>query len=183
MVNAARYAGSNAAARHSRGVESLTIRPLRIHRFPDEDWVTVRYQTEGDVRELTIPLAAPNLPPMVSAEGPPDDTTTALADLDLDEAQRARKFLFAPAVAAAELDVGAAPPEPAANEISVSHASRPAPLRRWRRVRGHLRIFTFYVDDPGGFVAEFARLCALLPSAGLVVDVRGNGGGASSPLN
>ena len=42
---------------------------------------------------------------------------------------------------------------------------------------GHLRIFTFYVDDPGGFVAEFARLCALLPSAGLVVDVRGNGGG------
>ena len=54
-VNAARYAGSNAAARHSRGVESLTIRPLRIHRFPDEDWVTVRYQKEGDVRELTIP--------------------------------------------------------------------------------------------------------------------------------
>ena len=67
-VNAARYAGSNAAARHSRGVESLTIRPLRIHRFPDEDWVTVRYQTEGDVRKLAIPwLVSPNLPPMVSA--------------------------------------------------------------------------------------------------------------------
>lgn len=180
-VNAARYAGSNAAARHSRGVESLTIRPLRIHRFPDEDWVTVRYQKEGDVRELTIPwLVAPNLPPMVSAEGPPDDTVTALGlDLDLDEAQRARKFLFAPAVAAAELDVGAAPPEPAANEIPSAMPS----VFRARRVAvdgveyGHLRIFTFYVDDPGGFVAEFARLCALLPSAGLVVDVRGNGGG------
>ena len=94
---------------------------------------------------------------------------TALGlDLDLDEAQRARKFLFAPAVAAAELDVGAAPPEPATNEIPSAMPS----VFRARRVAvdgveyGHLRIFTFYVDDPGGFVAEFARLCALLPSAG-----------------
>jgi hypothetical protein len=180
-VNAARYAGSNAAARHSRGVESLTIRPLRIHRFPDEDWVTVRYHKDGDVRELTIPwLVAPNLPPMVSAEGPPDDTVTALGlDLDLDEAQRARKLLFAPAVAAAELDVGAAPPEPAADEIASAMPS----VFRARRVAvggaeyGHLRIFTFQVDDPGSFVAEFVRLCTLLPQAGLIVDVRGNGGG------
>ena len=41
-VNAARYAGSNAAARHSRGVESLTIRPLVIHLPPDEDRLAVR---------------------------------------------------------------------------------------------------------------------------------------------
>ena len=30
-LNAARFAGSNAAARHARGVESLTLRPLRSH--------------------------------------------------------------------------------------------------------------------------------------------------------
>ena len=42
---------------------------------------------------------------------------------------------------------------------------------------GHIRIFTFSVDDPVGFVAEFVRLIALLPQNGLILDVRGNGGG------
>jgi C-terminal processing protease CtpA/Prc len=42
---------------------------------------------------------------------------------------------------------------------------------------GHLRIFTFHVNDPDAFVAEFVRLIEALPSTGLIVDVRGNGGG------
>ena len=62
-VNAARYAGSNAAARHSRGVESLTIRPLRIHRFPDEDWVTVRHIDGGRCAETRDPVAGGPEPP------------------------------------------------------------------------------------------------------------------------
>jgi hypothetical protein len=42
---------------------------------------------------------------------------------------------------------------------------------------GHIRIFTFSVDDPDAFVAEFVRLVEQLPQNGLIVDVRGNGGG------
>jgi Peptidase family S41 len=42
---------------------------------------------------------------------------------------------------------------------------------------GHLRIFTFSVSDPVGFVDEFVRLIGLLPQDGLILDVRGNGGG------
>ena len=42
---------------------------------------------------------------------------------------------------------------------------------------GHLRIFTFSVQDPVAFVDEFVRLVGLLPQNGLIVDVRGNGGG------
>lgn len=41
----------------------------------------------------------------------------------------------------------------------------------------HVRIFTFLVPDPDSFVGEFLRLCEARPSAGLIVDVRGNGGG------
>src|SRR5215216_5417191 len=54
-VNAARYAGSNVAARHARGVESLTIRPLRIHRYPDEDWVVVGFWKDGASGEFHLP--------------------------------------------------------------------------------------------------------------------------------
>jgi hypothetical protein len=40
-----------------------------------------------------------------------------------------------------------------------------------------VRIFTFNVDDPEAFIEEFIRLVGLLPQEGLIVDVRGNGGG------
>jgi hypothetical protein len=42
-LNAARFAGSNTAARRSRGVQSLTVRPLVMHLPPLEEWVTVGY--------------------------------------------------------------------------------------------------------------------------------------------
>lgn len=179
-VNAARYAGSNAAARHTRGVESLTVRPLRIHRFPDEDWVLVRYLKDGASVDLTVPwLVAPNLPSMVAEDPRPDDTATALGlDLDLDEAQRARKLLFAQEAATAEMKGGMTKRTSETEVLSLM----PGVFRAFRRSingveYGHLRIFTFHVNDPGGFVQEFVRLCESLPSAGLIVDVRGNGGG------
>jgi hypothetical protein len=42
---------------------------------------------------------------------------------------------------------------------------------------GQIRIFTFSVNDPDAFVQELVRLIELLPQNGLIVDVRGNGGG------
>ena len=185
-VNAARYAGSNEAARHARGVQSLTVRPLRIHRYPDEDWVVVGYSRMGH-RAVRQPwLVAPNLPPAIEEYGRIDESRTAIGlDLDLDEAQRARKLLFAPAVAATELDLAAPPPELAVDEIQ----SRLPSVFRARHVTvagrqyGYVRIFTFSINDPDAFVAEFVRLIETLPVNGLIVDVRGNGGGTSGLLS
>ncbi len=42
---------------------------------------------------------------------------------------------------------------------------------------GYIRIFTFSVNNPEAFIDEFIRLAELLPQDGLIVDVRGNGGG------
>src|SRR5262249_27873065 len=42
---------------------------------------------------------------------------------------------------------------------------------------GYIRIFTFYAEDVDGFVKEFMRLAGRLPREGLIIDVRGNGGG------
>jgi hypothetical protein len=180
-VSAARYAGSNEAARHARGVESLTVRPLRIHRYPDEDWVVVGFFKDGKSGEFRQPwLVAPNLPPVIEEYGSADEARTVLGlDLDMDEAHRARKLLFAQAVAASERDPAGQPPEPAADEVPTRLPS----VFRARKVTvnkvqfGHLRIYTFHVNDPDAFVAEFVRLIEALPSTGLIVDVRGNGGG------
>ncbi len=40
-----------------------------------------------------------------------------------------------------------------------------------------MRIFTFLVPDPEAFVEEFTQLIQSRPTVGLIVDVRGNGGG------
>lgn len=43
---------------------------------------------------------------------------------------------------------------------------------------GHIQIRTFYFEDVDGFVAEFVRLLEQMPQRGLILDVRGNGGGS-----
>jgi hypothetical protein len=183
-VNAARFAGSNLPARRARGLESLTIRPLRIHLPPDEDWVTVSYiGVDGVARELRQEwLVTENLPAMVGDLDAVSVTAVSFGlDLDGDEAGRAKKMLFAPQVVAQER-TGEIPPA-AMTEQGEEFASSMPGVFRARSVTtssgtyGHIRIFTFSVDDPGAFVQEFVRLIGLLPQNGLIVDVRGNGGG------
>ena len=42
---------------------------------------------------------------------------------------------------------------------------------------GYIRLVTFDVKDIDTFIGEFVRILALLPQDGLILDVRGNGGG------
>ncbi|MFF7791515.1 S41 family peptidase [Streptomyces sp. NPDC007991] len=180
-LNAARFAGSNTAARRSRGVQSLTVRPLTIHLPPLEEWVTVSYvDLAGTARELRQSWQiVENLPSFVSA-----DRGTAVSqgmDLDGDETQRAKVLLFAPRVVAQERAAEADEPLPdlEAGEIvtTMPKVFRARAVTTPSGTFGHIRIFTFNVDSPGTFVAEFVRLIRQLPQGGLIVDVRDNGGG------
>ncbi len=190
-MNAARFAGSNAAARHARGVESLTIRPLVSHLPPDEEWVVVTYRsTGGNVHELRHEwLVVDNLPPSLKDEAA---LTTAAAsmgvDVETDAANRAKALLFAPGVLG-QLRAGIDPIGTLDEGIGVAAAAdgdlttRMPGVFRARAVTtasgvfGHIRIFTFAVRDPGVFLGEFVRLIRMLPQNGLIVDVRDNGGG------
>src|SRR5262245_54550333 len=185
-VNAARFAGSNAAARHSRGLESLTIRSLRIHLPPDEEWVTVTYTaTDGAEHELRQKwLVTENLPPFIGNVDEVSATAATLGlDLGTDETSRARKLLYAPDVVARERaggEAGGAAEDTAPGQdlpTSMAGVFRARSVTTSAGTFGHIRIFTFSVEDPEGFVAEFVRLIGLLPQNGLILDVRGNGGG------
>src|SRR5215218_5856492 len=184
-VNADRFAGSNIAARLARGVDSLTIRSLRLHLPPDEEWVTVTYlDGDGVPRELRESwLVAPNAPTMTDTETISTAAASMGLDLHADEVGRARALLYAPEAVQQTfgnlaVDVTA---EPAAAGAEVP-STMPLVFRARSVVTaagtfGHLRIFTFSVQDPAAFVAEFVRLVELLPQEGLILDVRGNGGG------
>ncbi|MFA7763901.1 S41 family peptidase [Streptomyces sp. NRRL S-448] len=181
-LHAARFAGSNAAARHSRGVQSLTVRPLRMHLPPFEEWVAVTYlDAEGTTQELRVDWQiADSLPALVDADAVTEAALSQGLDLDADETGRAKVMLFAPRIAEQEMAAAAG------EEIPVSAGEVPTSMPAVFRAReistpsgkfGHIRIFTFNVPDPGSFVAEFIRLIGALPQNGLIVDVRDNGGG------
>ena len=184
-INAGRFAGSNLPARRARGVQSMTIRSLRIHLPPDEHAVIVGYVgTDGTARELREQwLVADNLPPFgLDADAATPAAAAIGLDLGADEVGRAKRMLFAPGTIVQEREFSASGELPAATDAADLPTSMPGVFRA-RTVTtpsgtfGHLRIFTFSVDDPDGFVAEFVRLVKQLPQAGLIVDVRGNGGG------
>ena len=196
--NAELEAGSNPAARMARGVENMTLRATAMSQPPDEDWVDLRYSVDGSVFETRIPWRVfdgiADFQKAISGGG---DTALAgveapashLIGLDLrTELVRAvKKRLFAPGVVAAERRMAAGETVPVA--AGVIPTTRPEIAARTVTTAhgtfGHLRIFTFALeqhhpdigDDFDEFFAEVRQVLSLMPSDGLILDVRGNGGG------
>ncbi len=184
--NAENQGGGNHDARMARGLDAMTIRTLGRTAPPDEDWVDITYRTEagaedeirvrwntyqpaeespfGDTEKAVataVPVGAGNLA-RLGALGLDAQTTTV---------NLVRRDLFARG--------WQAPPTAGSNELATS---LPGVLRAKIRHTSigdvaHIRIFTFLVPDPTEFVEEFVRLVGARPTVGLIVDVRGNGGG------
>lgn len=185
-LNADRQAGSNPEAQHAQGLDNMTIRPLFINLPPDEEWVVIGYRSlDGEELELKQEwlIFTPDQemggavnPGSLSKEG------TALGiDLKTSAIQKAKKLLFAPDVVVAEKKISRGELSRAATPISLE-TSMPGVLQA-RTVEtpdgtfGYIRIYQFDVSSDDEFIAEFIRLAGLLPQNGLIIDVRGNGGG------
>jgi imidazolonepropionase-like amidohydrolase len=214
--NGDRQAGSNPDARHARGLNSLTMRPLARSLPPDEEWVTVRYipmadhdpgdRPAGDGQRARgarrtdggAPLAAEYTqrwlvfqPGQAGRFDPADLVAEATADgVDdhTDDIQHVRKILFAPDVARAETESRGLVTEAAMAVSEDALETRMPGVFKARIVKrsgsiddapayGYLRIYTFSVGEAETFVDEFVRLVEALPPNGLIIDVRGNGGG------
>ncbi len=180
-LNAEREAGSNAAARHAQGLASMTIRWLGQSLPPDEEWVDVRY--------LSAPAAEPaeiRLQWQVFQQESAREHTVARAQgqrrlsLGMDargEVERqVRRFLF-----------GASPTRPSASRRLGSDrgvvSRTPDAFPSCRNVPtphgafAYVRIATFNVESDQAFLREFIRIVGQLSQDGLILDVRGNGGG------
>jgi C-terminal processing protease CtpA/Prc len=178
----------------------MTLRTPAMSPPPDEDWVDLRYSTDGSVFETRIPWRVfDSINDLTQAMGGGAGTTLAGAeapashliglDLRTELVRDVKKRLFAPGVVAAErrIAAGDAPQAPAAG--GVIPTSRPEMAARTVTTAhgtiGHLRIFTFELeqhhpdigDDFEEFFGEIRRILPLMPREGLILDVRGNGGG------
>jgi hypothetical protein len=168
--NAERQAGSNADARLARGLEALTLRPLRTGPPPDEHSVLLEYRTArgGRRRETRIPWRVRTAE--TTAQGRAQDpvsTISAVLGIDAgnEAARQVKRRLFAPAPAR-----GA---RARALRSVLHHETRRVDGRRL----GYLRIYSFNVSGARLFAQQVAAILGRLPADGLIVDVRGNPGG------
>ncbi|MGW8251209.1 MAG: S41 family peptidase, partial [Anaerolineales bacterium] len=185
--NAERQAGSNQAASLARGLNSLTIRPLSQGLPPEEEQVNLQYRDkQGNLQEWTQEWLVFEPGRGVNSINPETANILATAigvDPHTDEIQEAKRVLYAGKIALKEesaAEVGRSnrienvlggletflPTVFRAKEITTPHG-----------IYGYIRIFTFNVSDADSFVDEFVRLARELPQGGLIIDVRGNGGG------
>ena len=169
----------------------MTIRPLAMSLPPDEEWVVVTFQVGWRVRERRFEW-------QVFESGPPGEAPDPLAtgngfllglDAKAELERQALRLLFAPDAVRIARQVrqqadgvpGAAPE--AAEAVDFSVVSKLPDVFTFRQVRtpsgvfGYIRIHTFNVADDTAFVEELVRIAGLLPPNGLILDVRGNGGG------
>jgi peptidase S41-like protein len=167
-LNGESQAGSNVDARFARGLDNLTIRPLETSLPPDEVWVNVTYRSKSG-EELTLKqewlvhmTGAAETQPFASRS-----TVRKRAAIDVKKTKinQVRKTFFAPR----NLHV----------PKTFEHVFYPEIRRVDGRDFGYIRLFSFDVDDPDHFVKEFARIITSdgFPQEGLIIDVRGNGGG------
>lgn len=189
--NAERQAGSNAAAQHTQGLNSLTLRPLGQGLPPDEEWVTLRYRDKaGRIREWTQkwlvmePREAWYSVQAGAVRGGRLALSAALGvDSYTDDIQDAKRILYgAKAAAQEERAVQAGRLHAMADSPGGLETYLPTVFRAREVVTPHgkfglIRIFTFNVGNADMFVDEFVRLVEHLPEDGLIIDVRGNGGG------
>lgn len=185
-----RCAGSNEAARHARGAERITLRPLMMSLPPDEEWVDITYTDGQQIHEHRFKWQVTPPPPVPigsDVESGSLEVKSALGiDIETEEARRLKKAIFAPQAMKIEIDmekyrlkkrkglekkfdfgnISLLPDNFAFRTVNTSHGDF-----------GYIRIYSFSINDADRFVAEFIRMAELLPQNGLIIDVRGNGGG------
>ena len=191
-VNGELNAGSNPDARHARGLEAMTLRPMSMSLPPDEEWVVVGYEKDNQSLEVRIPWLVFQ-PDTANGVALSDPSGTAFArvvgmDFQTEMVRRTKVRLFVPEVAekrrmlTAALAHKAPPAEMPANPLIdiLNCRTVDTPSGKF----GYLRIFSFAPPDDlnvNTFLSQFfSQVVAALhqfPPDGLIVDVRGNGGG------
>jgi hypothetical protein len=166
-LNGESQAGSNTDARFARGLDNLTIRPLETSLPPDERWVNVTYRSRaGEIftlnQEWLVHGGEAGSPPLASKS---TRKKRAAIDVKKTKINQLRKTLFVP--------------RSVTIQKSLEHILYAETREIDGREFGYIRLFSFDVDDPDKFVDDFAEVITSdgFPQEGLILDVRGNGGG------
>jgi len=183
-ANANREAGSNPAARLAQGLAALTIRWLGQSLLPDEEWVVVRFVSDNnpEPREMrfewqVFQRQANGAAASAIARAQGDKVSAVGMDARGESERLVRHHLFGEARRQLPRVKHFGDQEesiaPWAKEVFPVCGNVKTPSG----VFAYVRISTFNVDDDEKYLREFIRIVGQLSQDGLILDVRGNGGG------
>jgi peptidase S41-like protein len=183
--NASREAGSNEEARRARGLEALTLRWLGMSLPPDEDWVVLTYSNgkESRIQWQSVEPDTPEVPSGGTRRIPLESKAAIGLDVKTELLRRVRKTLFNASGLKVDAEVADRRKRGAAPVAEVSVLPDVYPLFGMVQTPsgkfGYVRLATFAPEGGAidAAVDEFVRILRTLPSSGLILDVRGNGGG------
>src|SRR3989440_9471741 len=150
-MNGERQAGSNTDARLARGLDSLTIRPLRVSLPPNEEWVEITYlDLHGNRRSIRHDWLVYEAQPKPTALKMSKLKRAAVDVLKTKINQVKRELFFTPRDLVTQ---------PGFEKIFYQQ-TRVVPLtalgskKPGHKKVGYIRLFSFNVDDQVGFVNE-----------------------------
>lgn len=164
-INGEAQAGSNLEARFARGLDNLTIRPLETSMPPDESWVELTYRSkQGEILTLKQEWSVYGVSDAALATKSTSKKRAAI-DIKKTKINQLKKKLYLHRKVRVDEEFG---------DIFYAEVKRVDD-----RDFGYIRLFSFDVEDPEAFVNEFKRVIKSpsFPQEGLMIDVRGNGGG------
>jgi len=185
-LNGNRYAGSNPAARHARGFDSMTFRPLAVMLPPEEDFVTVQYlTTEGFKRRLTFPWMVGSIYAKsiskIERSDYQDFQVSAGYDFLTREIQSIKKKFFAyRSVKSDDLSQSRAKailPSGNSEKTTFPGHFKARTVTYKGETFSYIRIYSFSTNEPKKFVQELDRLIKTMRQRRIIIDVRSNGGG------
>jgi hypothetical protein len=180
-------AGANPEARRARAIALLTDRPLTFAPLPDEDWVDVMYRVGDQDAHIRLEWRVHEVKPGPGVRQRTEVGRASAYEIGLDPVaeavRRSQKARFRPRYMRIEARVAAGLPPLDEGEEDEPVSGLPDPLQYWvydrdGRRYGHLRIRSFDVPSVPEFVREVQDILGRMNARdGLIIDVRGNGGG------
>ena len=160
--------GSNPEARRARGLARLTFRWLGLQAGPQEDWIDLRVKIGGDTIEWRFEWLAIVQDPADAEKRSAETAPSAGHDAEGEWIRKVKETLFHPQKPSSEW-------KRIHNIASYRVWSRPDNQEEY----GYLRVFTFEVADDvvTSFISKVAGILRTAPTAGLIIDIRGNPGG------
>jgi C-terminal processing protease CtpA/Prc len=180
--------GASRAARRDRALAAMTLRPMERQPPPDAAAITLTYRAAVGEPEGTVTLPWRVIDVSLEAADPALARFVCL-DHEGERRRRASARAYHPEVVAAARRAATQGgrhkpyPDSPALETTLPSVFKAHPLEG--TAFGYIRIFTFSPPIPDAtietlleqFGSEFIRLIRALPQQGLVLDLRGNGGG------
>jgi C-terminal processing protease CtpA/Prc len=180
-------AGANPDARLARGIAHLTDRPLTFLPLPDEDWVEVRFAADRRIGTIRLEWRVFELGAVRRVRERTEVEEASAYELGVDPVaeavRRSQKLRLRPEYVKLEAQVteGLSPEDP--NDPRKPVSRLPDNLQYSLQERGderygYLRIRSFDVPSAAALVEEVMDILDKLDARdGLIIDVRGNGGG------